>query len=145
MSAFMHNNSLFDDLISYALNNKVYFQGTSFQLSGDNGLINEGWAQNAARTLLFENAASVQHRYKDQDCERPLDRANNYHFVKNEKGWVGNRLLVIVNMTRSLIYQSCERDTYYNSDAYKIAKSIQDHASIDFMKLHGLFDAEGWG
>lgn len=140
MSAFMHKNSLFDDLISYALNNKLYFHCLYRA-----GLQDEGWGQHAARTLLFENAASVQHRYKDQDCESPLDRANNYHFVKNEKSWVGNRLLVIVNMTRSLIYQSCERDTYLNSDAYKIAKSIQDHASIEFMKLHGLLDAEGWG
>lgn len=124
---------------SYGANYKVdprylklsMFSATAAEIASGIGSLE--LAKTYAAILYEENCKSVFNRYPDcQEVEDLPGLVEKPEFIQIREHHITNRKVTnpvhILKMCNCLVYQSCETDTWGESDAYKLLGAIKDAA-----------------
>ena len=137
MSAFIINEKIIATLACYAARNECCKYGIHFE----NQLLT---AKEIAKVLAKANIDSIDYRYKNQYIE---DNIENRIYTKNAithakainpdvfpSGYIAKQL-------DCYAYQSCERDDWFQSNAFKIITNIR----ADLTKQLADYETASWG
>ena len=120
MSAYIVEDDHIDALITFCIDHQL-----RYRVDGKSVFITEANAEEVGRILLDANVASVHHRYEGRIDDDEKNAASNYRFKRFVPGIT---LMQAICGVRCLDYQSCERDDWELSTAWRICQSITDHA-----------------
>ncbi len=128
MSAFIVDADHIDALVTYAVRHQVSFWNGAERIQ-----ITRFNAEEIGRQLLDANVASVSHRYRG-DIGDDGDPAAEYKFREFRQELSAVQILV---GCECLDYQSCERDDWELSIAWRILQAIRNQAVRAFPGREG--------